>query len=57
MITPHNQNRSGSKVKLITQKTGKVIDFADFMNEVIDFEEDENIGEFKSKQISPPKLE
>ena len=57
MITPHNQNRSGSKVKLITQKTGKVIDFADFMNEVIDFEDEENVAEFKSKQISPPKLE
>ena len=53
MITPQNKNGEARNTKLIIVPTGKVVDFADFMNEVIDFEEDE----LESKQTSPLKLE
>jgi len=50
---------SGSKkpVKIIIQYSKEVVNFADFVNEVIDFEENEKSGELGSKQTSPPKTE
>lgn len=47
-----NNKDVSQSVKIIIEKTGKIIDFADFMNEVIDFEE---VGGLDSKQSSPAK--
>ena len=50
-------NISKKPVKIIIEHSKEVVNFADFMNEVLDFEENEKSGELPSKQTPLPKVE